>query len=308
MTLMVVVWGFNFIIVKDAVTDLAPLTFSALRFGVGIPLLLAFGLFDRGWMAVRPRDIAWIAILTATGPLLYQIGFTVGIQRTTATNAALIAATMPTWTAVFSILMRLVEVRRRLLVGIGMSLAGVTVVVLSRSDSGLALSHDDLIGSGLILVGSMASGLTNILSKPVVDEVGTTQTAIWKYIFTTVGMVILAAPDLLTLSAGDIPARTLPNILYSGMLSGVGGFLVVHWALHDIGPTRSSSYFNYNPIVAGLAGIAILGEPFSVWLLVGGALTLVGVAVVRGNTYLRKRPDAKAEIASPAPVPDTARR
>lgn len=292
MTFMVVVWGINFIVVKDAVDSIHPLTFNALRFIVGIPLLLAFGFYDRRWLSTGRREIALIALLSATGPVLYQIGFATGIQYTTATNAALLVATIPTWTSLFSILMGLVEIRRRLVTGMLITLGGVTIVVLSRSESGLALSHDDVIGSALILGAAAANGLANVLTKPVVDRVGSMQTAIWKYIFTTIGLTFIALPELVHTAISDVPVSTFPNILYSGMISGVGGFLVVHLAVHEIGPTRSSSYFNYNPIVAGLAGILVLSEPFSAWLLVGGGLTIFGVSMVRANTYMRKRRNA----------------
>ncbi len=295
MTFMVIIWGFHFIVMKNAVEDLAPLTFNALRFVVGLPLLILFAAHERGWMHLALRDIALIAFLTAIGPLMYQVGFALGIKRTTSTNAALIIATMPTWTAFFSMVLRLVEVRRRLLGGMGMSLVGVALVVLSRSETGLALSRDDLIGSALLVGAAMAGGLANVFSKPVVDRIGGMPTAIWKYVFTSLGLVILSAPDLFTLTAQDVPLSAMPNVLYSGMLSGVGGFLIVHFAVREIGPTRMSSYFNFNPIVAAFAGIVILSEPFSVWLLVGGALTVIGVAVVRGNTYMRKRPESRPE-------------
>ncbi len=123
---------------------------------------------------------------------------------------------------------------------------------------------------------------------------------IWKYILTTLTLSLLAGPKLLTLSAEQIPAANIPNILYSGMLAGAGGFLVTHLAIREIGPTRSSSYFNFNPIVAALAGVLILHEPFSGWLLLGGALTVWGVMMVNHNTYLR-RPVA-ADALSHAPV------
>jgi len=290
MTFMVLVWGINFIVVKDAVSNIHPLTFNSARFIIGLPLLLVFGVVDRRWLSTHPREIGLIALLSVTGPVLYQIGFTTGLQYTTATNAALLVATIPTWTSLFSILMGLVQIRRRLVTGMLITLGGVTLVVLSRSDSGLALSHDDVVGSLLILGAAAANGMSNVLTKPVVDRVGSMQTAIWKYIFTTIGLTLVALPELMHTALSDIPVSTVPNIMYSGMMSGVGGFIVVHLAVHEIGPTRSSSYFNYNPIVAGIAGILVLSEPFSIWLIVGGGLTIFGVSMVRANTYMRKRP------------------
>ncbi len=290
MTGMVFVWGFHFIVMKDAVADIPPLTFNALRFLIGLPVLLIFAHYQRTWRTLPRRDIALIGLLAFTGPLLYQIGFVLGIERTTATNAALLAATMPTWTALFSIVMGLVEIRRRLLIGISVTLIGVALVVLSRSEDGLSLSHDDLIGSALVLGATLASAISNVVNKPVIDRLGGIRVAIWKYIFTLSGLLILAGPEIVQLSGDDLALSSTPSILYSGVLSGVGGFLAMNFALQEIGPTRAATYFNFTPIVAAFAGIAVLGEPASIWLLTGGALTLYGVAMVRYNIYLRKRP------------------
>ncbi len=298
MTVMVFIWGFHFIVVKDAVGDMDPLTYNAVRFTVGLPALMLFGWHNRAWLHVSRHELWLLFVLTLTGPLLYQIGFALGIKRTTSANTALLVATMPAWTAFFSIVLGLVEIRRRLLVGITVTLAGMALVVLSRSRDGLSLSHDDLVGSALVLGAAMLGGLGNVTSKPVVDRVGGMSMAIWKYIFTTLGLLLISAPHLVHFSSDTLPLHTVPNVLYSGILSGVGGYLAVHIALKDIGPTRTSAYFNYNPIVAGAAGVLILGEPLTAGLLFGGVLTLWGVSVVRHNTYLRKKtPVAACEPA-----------
>ena len=287
---MVFIWGFHFIVVKDAVADVSPLTYNALRFTVGLVAILPVAWHERAALRLSAHDVWLVIVVGLTGPVLYQIGFAEGIERTTSTNTALLVATMPTWTAVFSILLGIVEIRRRLALGIGMSLVGIALVVLSRSGSGLSLTHDDLIGSLLVLGAAVAGGLSNVVSKPVVDRIGSMPLAIWKYGITTVSLIILASGDLVSLSAETLPASSFPNILYSGILAGAGGFLAVHIGIRDIGPTRSASYFNFTPIVAAFAGILILREPFSAWLLVGGVLTILGVIMVRMNTFLRPHP------------------
>jgi O-acetylserine/cysteine efflux transporter len=299
MTGMVFIWGFHFIVVKDAVTNIAPLTFSALRFLVGLPLILLLAWSERRMLHFSRRDVALVLGITVLGSIGYQVGFALGIKRTTSTNTALLVATMPTWTALFSILVGMVEIRRRLLAGVGITLGGVVLVVYSRSGHGFALSHDDLIGSVLVLGAAMINGISSVLSKPVVDRLGGMPLAISKYCITTAAMTALAGPDLFTLSGDDLPIRLLPNILYSGILSGVGGFIIMHYALYTTDPTRSTSYFNFNPIVAAFAGIVILGEPFSLWLLAGGVLTVAGVVVVRNNVFMRR-----GAPSSPADSPD----
>ncbi len=41
---MTLVWGVHYIVVKDALSDLAPLTFNAIRFSIGLPVILLAGL------------------------------------------------------------------------------------------------------------------------------------------------------------------------------------------------------------------------------------------------------------------------
>ena len=307
--MMVLVWGFHFIVMKDAVTNVAPLTYNALRFLIGLPVITLLMLRDRPLLQISRRDLGLIMVLVLIGPTLYQVGFVLGIKRTTSTNAALLVATMPTWTAVFSLLLGQVEVRRRLVGGILLTLAGVALVVVGKAGSaGLGLSHDDMVGSALVLGAAMANGLSNIMNKPVVDRLGGMRLAVWKYWGTALALTVIAAPELLTLSGDDVPLRSIPNVLYSGLLSGVGGFVFMHYALHKIGPTRTASYFNFNPIVAAFAGIVILGEPLTVALLIGGGLTLIGVLQVRNNIYLRRSPPPRDSVPDRSrPDPHTAR-
>jgi drug/metabolite transporter (DMT)-like permease len=294
MTGMVFIWGFHFIVLKNGVENIPPLTFNALRFLVGLPLMLLIAWYERHLIHLSRRDVVLVTLLALTGPVLYQVGFALGIKLTTSTNAALLVATMPTWTALFSILIGMVEIRRRLLMGVVVTLGGVALVVYSRSENGFTLSHNDLIGSALLLGAAMTNGVANVINKPVVDRLGGMTLAIWKYTVTCAALTVLAGPDLLRLSGDTLPLRMLPNILYSGVLSGVGGYVVVHYALHEMDPTRSASYFNFNPIVAAFAGILILGEPFSLWLLAGGVLTVGGVVVVRSNIYRQRKPVVEA--------------
>lgn len=293
---MVFIWGFHFIVAKDALAHVSPQTFNALRFVVGLPVILPLAWRGRRALRLSRRDFALVALLTLIGPVIYQIGFAEGIKRTTSTNTALIVSTMPAWTALFSMIVGMVEVRRQLLAGVGLTLIGAALVVLSRSESGLALSHDDLLGSALVLGAAISGGVSDVFAKPVIDRLGAMPLAIWRFCLAAVAMIALAAPELSALSAESLPPTSVPNILYSGLLSNVGGFLVIHFAIHELGPTRMSSYFNFNPIIAAFAGVLILREPFSLWLLSGAVLTLFGVMVVRHNVYLRR----------PSPSPDAA--
>ena len=307
MSLITVVWAVHFIVVKDAITYLPPLAFNAVRFSLGLPVLLTAALRSPAGMRLARADVPRLLALGLLGPLGYQFFFAMAIDRTTTTNTALLTSTAPMWTALFSLALGILVIRRPMLIGLSMSVIGVSLVVLGGAESGPSLSTTDLLGSTMALSGALCAALYNISIKPLVDRYGSTTVAVWVYMITMVGLFVIAAPDLLTLTADNLPLRVWPNLLYSGVLSSASGFLVESYAIRSIGPTRMSSYSNFTPVIAAVAGILVMGDSLTAGLLIGGGLALAGVVLVRKNTYLRLSPTPPApHPASAAPAREIA--
>jgi drug/metabolite transporter (DMT)-like permease len=300
MTVMVFVWGFHFIVLKDAFEDVPPLAFNTLRLTLGLPLILLIGLRHAG-ARVPLREIRSIVLLGLTLPVAYQILMISGIDRTTSTNAALLLATRPVWTALISVAVRTMMINRGLLIGLALAFGGVVLVVLSRAGADLSLSHRDLVGSLMLLGAALFGALDTVVTKPLVDRNGTMAVVVWKYPIFVGGLWLMTAPDMLHLSADSIPADRIPHLLYSAYLAAVGGFLTTNHATRQLGPTRSAIYLNFTPIVAGIAAVALLGESLTISLVIGAALTLWGVWQVRNHIVARPATGLAAPSAAHLP-------
>ena len=293
MVLIVIIWGFHYIVMKQGISEVSPITYNALRFPLGLPFLTYAAYRTHALVRVSWRDALWLVGITLVGPLGYQLLYTPALKLTTSTNTALLIATIPVWTALISIALGIIVIRRRLLVAIGVTFMGVMLVILGKGSGGPSFSHDDMIGSGLALGAALTGSVGNILTKPIVDRLGGMVITIWTYWLTTIALVLLAAPDLMHLENKDAIIAAWPNMLYSGLLAGTLGFFISNYALKELGPTRAASYHNITPIIAAVAGIIILGEPLTWHLLVGGPLALFGVIMVRNNTFLRPPEEVK---------------
>lgn len=287
MIVSVIIWGVQFIVMKDAISTLQPLTYNAIRFTVGLPLLLALGLRQRRAMRIDRADILPLIALGLIGQFGYQVFSVLALQRTTGTNVSLMLATVPTWTAVLSIIIGAVLIRRAMLLGLGLSLTGVVLVIVSATPGSFGVARGDLVGIALALAAAVAASIFTINIKPLMDRYGASVIATWTYTITCVSLLMVAWPDLRTLGPGDVPARIWPHILYSGVLSSALGTLFEGYAIRHLGPARMTNYYNFTPIVTAVAGVLALGEPLTLPLVFGGALALTGVAVVRRNTLLR---------------------
>jgi len=290
MSFITVIWGFHFLIMKQGMRDMPPVVFNALRFVVALPVLLIIAVPRAGNLRLCRRDLIQVVVVSLVGSAGYQVIFSLALNYTTSTNTALIIATGPAWTALFSIGLGSVALRRRLLLGISLTLVGVLLVVLGRSGARLSFSHDDMIGTLLALVAALLTACFNLINKPLLDRLGTMRFAVWSYTITAVGLSVLAVPQLSALAAANFPLRLWPYVFYSGVLSSAGGFIIGNFGLRELGPTRYASYGNFTPVLASFGGIVVLSEPLGPGLLIGAILTLLGVMLVRYNTYLRLPP------------------
>lgn len=296
MMYLMVIWGLHYIVVKDAVTYFDGLTFNAIRFVLGTIIMIPIGFRFRKILAVWEwRDLRYLVFITLCGSVLYQILFVTSLRYTTATNTALLGSTMPMWTAIISIILGTIILKRSLIIGLVMTLLGVVLVILSREGESLSIAHHDLIGDSLALAAAFVLGAFWIASKPLIDKYGSLSNAIYKHWITAFGLVMVSLPNLLKTSPSDIPPSIIPNILFSGLVASISGYLISNYAIGKMGAARTSTYNNFSPIIAAVAGILFLHEPLTAGILIGAALTLIGVAIVRRYMQTRQPPQRRLQ-------------
>ncbi|MFP4323532.1 MAG: DMT family transporter [Anaerolineales bacterium] len=286
MMYVVLIWGFHFIVLKEGLNYFEPVTYNALRFALALPFLALVAWARHMHMRMSNADARHLLLLVASGPLVWQFVFPVGLGLTTATNAALIVATLPAWVAVESMLMGRVIARRALMAGVGVTLLGVSLVVLS-SGGVLRLNANDALGGGILLLGIIFLAQFTIRIKPLLRDYGSAPIAIWTHLIVTAGLLLGAAPDLLTLNAGDFSAAAIWPLVYSGFLAAALGRFMYNFALDKIGATRAAVYQNFNPLITAVFAALLLGEALTPGLGLGAFFTLLGVGMVRQFTHER---------------------
>jgi drug/metabolite transporter (DMT)-like permease len=68
--------------------------------------------------------------------------------------------------------------------------------------------------------------------------------------------------------------------LLNALLCTVAPVLMVMMAVERIGAATAAQAGMIGPVVTLLMGVALLGEPLTVWVVAGTALVLVGVALL----------------------------
>ena len=275
---MAVIWGMNFIVVKFATTVFAPLAFNSVRIGVALVVLWIILIATRVTLPGR-RLVLGMLGLGMLGNGFYQILWVEGIARTRTGDAALLVAASPALIEIINVLRGGERAGWRAVAGIGVSIAGIALVV---GGAPVKSAHDSsLLGNGLILASCICWALYSVLLKPFTEKVdGLTLSAV-----TMTGgiipMVIAGAPSLAATQWSLVSTRGWLAVAYSGIMALVVAYLFWYRGVRVLGPTRASMYSNLQPVVAMTGAWLLLSETPRVMQLAGGACIVGGLVLTR---------------------------
>lgn len=282
---VVLVWGVNFAVIKVPLEVAPPFTVNALRFAVSLVVLGALHLRQSRSRGVSPfvtfqaGGVWGVVGLGLLGILIYQVAFILGVDRVSAGTAALLIATSPAWTALTAHLLK----QERLLAlgwaGFAASLGGVVLVVVGNPAAALEGERSGLV---LMLAAALAWGVYTTLARPVLDR-GATPTGLtfWGIVVSAPGLLALAAPEAASVDWGAFDVWDVAALLFSGGLSTGLAYAIWNTSVQTVGASKTAAFSNLVPVVGVVAGVVIWGERVTLPQVVGGALIVVGVIVVR---------------------------
>ncbi len=261
---------------------------SLYRMGIA-SLLLALPVLRQGRRRPLSRQGLRLALLAGFFFALDLSLWATGIVMSGATNPTLMANIAPLWVGLGAWLLLKEPPGRGFWVGLGIALAGATVVLLED----LSLATQLGLGTFLGLLGGIFYGayhLTVQKSRARLPTLAFTWTA-----STTAGAVLLLMALLFRLPLTGFPPATWLSFLGLGIGVQVLGWLAVNYAQGHLPATLVAPTLLLQPVVTALVAGPLLGETFTPRHLLGGAAVLLGVYTVhRGR-----------ETKSPTPTETT---
>jgi drug/metabolite transporter (DMT)-like permease len=276
MITVMTVWGSTFVVTKQVVAEIPPLSLSFIRVAIGALVLLPVGIYRFRRTLPRPRlPMGAIAGLSAIGVAIYYLSFNAAMSMISAAQSALVQSCIPAMTALTGIVMLRERATRTRLLGVGLSIAGVLIVFSGATGNALASS---LPGNLLMLVSVVAWGIYTALAKRIADHDPLVVTTL---IIT--GGALMLLPFALVEMHGrplpDISAEVWIAVTYLGAVASGAAYLVYNYALRHMDAGQAGVFANLIPIVGVLSGVLVLHEPLSARAILGGCIVMLGVAV-----------------------------
>lgn len=272
-------WGFQQVLVKATVGEVAPLFQATLRFAIATAALLAW-CWLRG-VALWGRDGSLGAGLLAG--LLFAGEFAciyLGLQRTQASRLTVFLYSAPFWVAL--LLPRWVPAERLRgwqWAGLAAAFAGV-LLALGEGLAGAAAQPGAWIGDLLGLAAGLLWALTTVvLRTTALARTAPEKQLAWQVGVSTVVLLVLslALGEPWTLRMSGFAAG---SIALQALVGAFASYLVWMWMLSRYPATRMSVFVFLTPVFALLFGAWWLGEPVTPGLLVALALVAAGIVLV----------------------------
>ncbi len=293
---VVLVWGANYVVGKWGMDGFDPLTFTVIRFVGATPLLFLLLYALEKNLRIQLKDCWELAMLGLIGITIYQTLFMASVKYATATNASLMLATSPVFTAIFAWLAGQERLGPKGRLGSALSLLGVVFVLLFGTNK-LALGWDVIRGDLIGILASSVWGLYPVLAKRMLRKYSALKTMAYASLFGTIFLLVVGLNGVLALTWSEIPSAAWGSMLYSIALVTAFGLVVWYHAISRIGANRVMAHMYVVPAVAVITAAILLREQVHLMQGVGAVVIYFGISMIRKDKFSVLQTKDIAEIA-----------
>lgn len=280
--LICLIWAGNFIAAAIAVSELPPITFTTLRFGI-VLLLLA------PWLRL-PQPGQWPNLLVAClcmGAIHFGLVFVALARSSDVSSIAILMQVYVPMSTLLAVLLLGERIGWRSTAAIALAFGGVLVVGLDP----LVLAQLDVLV--LVLFSAFFLALGTIFMRRV-QGVGLLSFQAWNALLSIVPLGLIALSlerPVEAIGLVELGNAAWPALLYSAIGASIIGHGTFYWLIQRHEVNTVTPYLLLVPVLAVLLGILVWGDRPGPRLILGGAMVISGVLwVTLRARYRRRRP------------------
>jgi drug/metabolite transporter (DMT)-like permease len=278
-------WAGQGVAVKLLAGSLSPLATALLP--LYFTTILSLGILCIQGDAARKFKAAWslrreFFLAGICGQLIAQVGMTLGVSWSTASNGAILSLLIPIFGALIAVWLlreRLSPLRIGTLL---LGLAGVFLLSPLHRSSGSSTRPHELVGNLLIATGCLGSAFYNVYSKRLLSYFPALEILFFSYLSTT----IFSLPVLFTLEPhclSSLPHLTLTRwSAFAYLAIFVYGLSMLFFlkALKTVDVVIASASLYLMPLFGVALAFTILGERLAPRALLGSAIILIATLLL----------------------------
>jgi drug/metabolite transporter (DMT)-like permease len=269
-------WASTFTLFKIAWHDIDPVAFTGIRFAVMV--MFSIGLLAASKNRVRPRrqDIPLLVASGLTGYFLYQMGFVLGLERTSALASAILVSTHPIFSVLFMRLARRERPSRNEALGMAVAFFGVAVFLRFWSAFGAAQPGD------LFSLGAAAAfGSYAVINQPLTKRYSSRELMAYGLAVGGLLIALVATPAMVRQDWTSVGGAAWVILVYAIVGPVYLAYMLWNWAIRRRGIPRTVVYGFLVPVLGGALAVIALDEPLRPEQVVGAVLVVAGLVLTR---------------------------
>jgi len=259
-----------------------PFVIAAYRLALTCAMLFPYMIWTGGFAKIRSFEKREVLLVVLSGVALavhFEL-WIVSLGLTLVSTSVILVTSHPIFVAAVQHFLLKEHVKRIAAVGIVIAFSGVTVIALSDYDVG----EDTLFGDALAFLGGICAGIYFLSGRVARQSID-----VAPYAFSVYGLSSI----LLFLSAGVagdtlvvVNGREITIFLVLALVPTIFGHTMFNYALKKVPAHVISTSVLGEPVGASILAYLLLpGEVPGAWIIVGGALVVLGLYLVLALGY-----------------------
>ncbi|MDY0406144.1 DMT family transporter [Virgibacillus sp. 179-BFC.A HS] len=275
--IITLLWGYAWVLMKEALAYMGPFTFSSFRFGTGAIVLLLIV-----WLSKKrfPLRQYWKQLLIL-GLLQTSIVFLLvmyGLRFVDAGKSSVLLYSMPMWSSLLAARYLGEKLKAAQYAGVLIGMLGLLAILGWDIWEGHSLKV--IFGELLIVIAAISWGLSNVYYRLRLQHLPQLETNAYQMLFGTIGIIIATC-----FTEWNVPIEwnihSLYYILFTGIFASALCFTVWFLILSLIDMVTATISTLLVPIFGLFFSSLIIGETMSAGVITGSVLIIVGIVIAQ---------------------------
>lgn len=284
-------WSLVFPLSKVILRDITPLSLVALRYVMGAAFLTAVAVAQGSRHELKRLLVKdwWKMLIIGFAAVSANASQVIGLNYTSTAEGSIISATTPVYSALLAAVLLKERIGVYQIAGLLLALGGVSGIALAGG-GGASAGSGGFTGTALMLFGAIAYAVYTVLGKKW-DATGIPALAIGTWLGVVPFVILAAFTESFMASVVSADMVSWVNLIALGILPTGLAVIWYFGLVSNLGAARASALLYLVPVFGVVQSRVLLGEHIGPGLLLGGATSLLGVA-------LAQRQDQPTRVAS----------
>ncbi|MEK4971167.1 DMT family transporter [Niallia sp. FSL R7-0648] len=267
----VILWSGSFITTKLAYETFAPIQLGAGRTLIAALIIWIIRKITNSTEKIRNKDRKRLFLSGLLGITLYFTLENIGVQMTSASNAALIVASFPAITALLEFFLYRSKPSLQKILGIFLAITGVAILTQIKVDG----SNQSFWGNLILLGAGIVWACYNFVTKDITRKYSAMTITSYQM---TVGTLCFIPFLLWEDEAWKMPnVISITSLLFLSIGCSVAAFILYNYGLKKLSASASVSFMNLVPVLGIVFSVFLLKEIVTLTQVIGGAIVIIGV-------------------------------